>query len=79
METLNFSLYWLLALLKVTRALAYTVLVRYSTDLTLDNQVNYREWIKKLHAVYTELEYAHRETEDWIELAIQEVTITYTD
>ncbi len=38
-----------------------------------DNKVNYREWIKKLHVVYTEIEFAHRETEDWLEMAIQEV------
>lgn len=40
---------------------------------TADNKVNYREWIKKLHVVYTEIEFAHRETEDWLEMAIQEI------
>jgi hypothetical protein len=43
----------------------------------LDGKVNYREWIKKLHVVYREIEFAHRETEDWLELAIQEASSPY--
>ncbi len=38
--------------------------------------MNYKEWVEKLRVVYKEIEYASRESEDWLEMAVQEIGTT---